>query len=248
VVTVGDDLAADACVFDGEVYASGSRIPVECNSCRCEGGSVSVCTLLACDVGVFEQVYFTEGTQMEPAQERFLASLGSQLAEVPSLMLVAVGHTAQGEQGSLGLERAQVVARAFREAGAPVLGVRGEQAREDTRPAEQQRRVSFEASQLLFDYGSPQVTPRLAERLSRLVPLLKESQEAVVVRGFASAREGDASSQRWLGQARAGAVRDFLVSQGVPAERFAGVEAGDLQEEGEPARSYLKRYVVLTSR
>lgn len=251
VVTVGEDPAPDACVYEGGVYASGTSIPVECNKCRCEEGQVGMCTLLGCELRVLEQVFFTEGVQMDPAQEKFAASLASQLADYPMLMLVPVGHASEGEADPVGLghKRAQVVAGLLKKGGINVPGVKSEGASQprDPQTPEHNRRVTFEVAALTFDYGSYEVTPKLAERLEVLASLLKEAPRPVVLQGFGSTREGDASSQLWLGEARARAVRDFLLKQGVPAEKLQAAKGGVHQAPVEAKKDYLQRYVVVVS-
>jgi outer membrane protein OmpA-like peptidoglycan-associated protein len=78
-----------------------------------------------------------------------------------------------------------------------------------------------------FDTGSSAITPQYAPELSRVVVLLKSmpSLTSLVV-GHADQR-GDTVSNLQLSEARASAVVDYLVAQGISADRLSSQGVGD---------------------
>jgi outer membrane protein OmpA-like peptidoglycan-associated protein len=80
-------------------------------------------------------------------------------------------------------------------------------------------------SGILFDLGKDALKPAAKESLSKAAGTLKDSQTNIVIQGHTDSSGSDAVNLP-LSERRAGRVRDFLVSQGVPASRMTAVGYG----------------------
>lgn len=78
---------------------------------------------------------------------------------------------------------------------------------------------------VLFETGKADLLPGAQDRLSRVAAYLKNSPRPVVIEGYTDSR-GSSSSNQALSERRAQAVSDYLVSQGVPADRIRSVGKG----------------------
>jgi outer membrane protein OmpA-like peptidoglycan-associated protein len=72
---------------------------------------------------------------------------------------------------------------------------------------------------VLFESGKAELLPGAQDQLSRVANYLKSSSRPVLIEGYTDSR-GPASKNQSLSEQRAQAVSDYLVSQGVPAERI----------------------------
>ena len=72
---------------------------------------------------------------------------------------------------------------------------------------------------VLFDSGKSELLPGAQDRLGRVATFLKSSPRAVVVEGYTDS-QGSPALNDSLSRRRAEVVRDYLVSQGVPAGRI----------------------------
>ena len=81
---------------------------------------------------------------------------------------------------------------------------------------------------VLFVTGKSELLPLAKERLTEVAAALKETDDdqPVVVEGYTDSRGADDTNLK-LSQARADAVKDFLVSQGVKAEKLRAVGRGE---------------------
>ena len=83
------------------------------------------------------------------------------------------------------------------------------------------------SSGLLFTTGKSEVLPAAGAKLNEVTALLRGSPtRRVVVEGHTDSAGSDAANQV-LSQARADAVRSYLVGQGVPAERVSAIGQGE---------------------
>ena len=73
-------------------------------------------------------------------------------------------------------------------------------------------------SGILFDTGKDALKPGAKESLSKAAATLKASETTIIVQGHTDST-GSAAVNQPLSERRAGHVRDFLVSNGVPASR-----------------------------
>ncbi len=80
-------------------------------------------------------------------------------------------------------------------------------------------------SGILFDLGKDALKPTAKESLSKAVPTLRDSQTTIMIEGHTDSTGSDAINQP-LSERRASRVRDYLVSQGVPASKMAAVGYG----------------------
>lgn len=80
-------------------------------------------------------------------------------------------------------------------------------------------------SGVLFDVGKDVLKPEAKDALGKAAPTLKDSQTTIVIEGHTDSTGSDAVNQP-LSERRAGRVRDFLISQGVPASKMAAVGYG----------------------
>lgn len=80
-------------------------------------------------------------------------------------------------------------------------------------------------SGILFDTGKDMLKPAAKESLSKAAATLKASETTIIVQGHTDST-GSATVNQPLSERRAGHVRDFLVSSGVPASRMAAVGYG----------------------
>ena len=80
-------------------------------------------------------------------------------------------------------------------------------------------------SGILFDLGKDALKPGAKDSLSKAVPTLRDSQTTIMIEGHTDSTGSDAINQP-LSERRANRVRDFLVSQGVPASKMAAVGYG----------------------
>lgn len=77
-----------------------------------------------------------------------------------------------------------------------------------------------------FDYDQANLRPDVRNTLSAYAEKLKESSETIRVEGYADER-GSEDYNRALGERRANAVRDFLISMGVSASQIQTVSYGE---------------------
>ncbi|MBJ6751669.1 OmpA family protein [Geomonas anaerohicana] len=80
-------------------------------------------------------------------------------------------------------------------------------------------------SGILFDVGKDTLKPEAKDALGKAVPTLRDSQTTIVIEGHTDSTGSDAVNQP-LSERRAGRVRDFLMSQGVPGSKMAAVGYG----------------------
>lgn len=80
-------------------------------------------------------------------------------------------------------------------------------------------------SGILFDLGKDELKADAKDALSRGAVTLKDSQTTMIVQGHTDSTGSDAINQP-LSERRANRVRDYLVSQGVPAAKMAAVGYG----------------------
>lgn len=80
-------------------------------------------------------------------------------------------------------------------------------------------------SGILFDLGKDELKPDAKDALSRGAATLRDSQTTMIVQGHTDSTGSDAINQP-LSERRANRVRDYLVSQGVPASKMAAVGYG----------------------
>jgi len=80
-------------------------------------------------------------------------------------------------------------------------------------------------SGILFDLGKDALKPGAKDSLSKAAVTLKDSQTNIVIEGHTDSSGSDAINQP-LSERRANRVRDFLISQGVPAAKLAAVGYG----------------------
>jgi outer membrane protein OmpA-like peptidoglycan-associated protein len=72
---------------------------------------------------------------------------------------------------------------------------------------------------VLFESGKAELLPGAEDQLARVANYLKSSPRPVLIEGYTDSR-GSASKNQSLSEQRARAVSDYLVSQGVPADRI----------------------------
>jgi outer membrane protein OmpA-like peptidoglycan-associated protein len=84
------------------------------------------------------------------------------------------------------------------------------------------------SGQVLFTTGKATLQPNAKEALSQVAAALKESgsTQQITIEGHADAR-GNEEKNLKLSKQRAEAVRDYLVSEGVPAERVIATGFGE---------------------
>jgi OOP family OmpA-OmpF porin len=88
------------------------------------------------------------------------------------------------------------------------------------------QKVTF-SSQDLFDFNRAQIKPEGKEKLDRLADNLKGADvETIQAVGYTD-RIGNKSYNQKLSEQRAEAVRNYLVSKGVPADRIQAVGKGE---------------------
>ena len=80
-------------------------------------------------------------------------------------------------------------------------------------------------SGILFDIGKDVLKPTAKESLSKAAATLKTSETNIIVQGHTDST-GSAAINQPLSERRAGHVRDFLVSNGVPSSRLTAVGYG----------------------
>ncbi len=80
-------------------------------------------------------------------------------------------------------------------------------------------------SGVLFDVNKDALKQEAKDALSKAAPTLKDSQTTIVIEGHTDSTGSDAVNQP-LSERRAGRVRDFLISQGVPASKMTAVGYG----------------------
>jgi outer membrane protein OmpA-like peptidoglycan-associated protein len=86
---------------------------------------------------------------------------------------------------------------------------------------------------VLFATGQSTLLPNAQEKLNQVATALREqSEQSITIEGYTDSVGADDKNQQ-LSLRRAQAVRDYLVSQGVPAERVQAVGRG----EGSPVAS-----------
>jgi outer membrane protein OmpA-like peptidoglycan-associated protein len=82
--------------------------------------------------------------------------------------------------------------------------------------------------QVLFVTGKAELLPIARDRLNEVAKSLKEldDDKLVSIEGFTDSRGADDMNQK-LSQDRANAVRDYLASQGVKAEKLRAIGRGE---------------------
>lgn len=80
-------------------------------------------------------------------------------------------------------------------------------------------------SGILFDLNKDTLKPGAKESLAKAAPTLKTSETNIVIEGHTDSSGSDAVNQP-LSERRAARVREFLVSQGVPAQKMTAVGYG----------------------
>lgn len=79
---------------------------------------------------------------------------------------------------------------------------------------------------VLFETGRAELLPGAQDRLSRVADFLKASPRGVVVEGYTDST-GSSSTNLRLSERRADSVRDYLVAQGVSADRISAAGKGE---------------------
>lgn len=83
-------------------------------------------------------------------------------------------------------------------------------------------------SGILFDIGKDSLKPSAKESLAKAAATLKTSETTIIIQGHTDST-GSASVNQPLSERRAGHVRDFLASNGVPSSRMSAVGYGPSQ-------------------
>ena len=83
-------------------------------------------------------------------------------------------------------------------------------------------------SGILFDVGKDALKPAAQDSLAKAAATLKTSETNIIVQGHTDSTGSDAINQP-LSERRASRVRDFLVSNGVPASHLSAVGYGSSQ-------------------
>jgi outer membrane protein OmpA-like peptidoglycan-associated protein len=83
-------------------------------------------------------------------------------------------------------------------------------------------------SGILFDIGKDTLKPSAKESLGKAAVTLKASETNIIVQGHTDST-GSAAVNQPLSERRAGHVRDFLASSGVPASRMSATGYGSSQ-------------------
>jgi len=78
---------------------------------------------------------------------------------------------------------------------------------------------------VLFETGKAELLPGAQDQLARVATYLKTSPRTVVIEGYTDSR-GSSKKNQALSEQRAQAVSDFLIGQGVPADRIRSVGKG----------------------
>lgn len=79
---------------------------------------------------------------------------------------------------------------------------------------------------IVFNSGSAEISNRYYNRLNAFAKFLIENNRGGEIAGYTD-NTGDANANQQLSEKRANAVRNYLVQQGVPAERLAAVGYGE---------------------
>ena len=82
------------------------------------------------------------------------------------------------------------------------------------------------AGGVLFASGKAELLPEAQDRLSQVATFLKGSPRPVLVEGYTDSH-GSQKKNQALSEKRAQAVSDYLVAQGVPADRLQAVGKGE---------------------
>lgn len=83
-------------------------------------------------------------------------------------------------------------------------------------------------SGILFDIGKDTLKPSAKESLAKAAITLKTSETNIIIQGHTDST-GSASVNQPLSERRAGHVRDFLASNGVPSSRLSAIGYGSSQ-------------------
>jgi outer membrane protein OmpA-like peptidoglycan-associated protein len=81
------------------------------------------------------------------------------------------------------------------------------------------------SGEVLFAFNKTELRPIAQERLGQVADVLKQTDQKIVIEGHTDSVGGDAYNLR-LSKGRAQAVKDFLASRGVPADRIEVVGYG----------------------
>jgi len=80
-------------------------------------------------------------------------------------------------------------------------------------------------SPIYFDFDSQSIRPSESGKIEEIANSMKGSSSEIIIAGFTDER-GTAEYNRGLGDRRAGAVRESLISQGVSGNRIQTVSFG----------------------
>ncbi|MFM9028284.1 MAG: OmpA family protein [Bacteroidota bacterium] len=83
------------------------------------------------------------------------------------------------------------------------------------------------ADNIFFDFGSDRLTPGSKTRLNDLITILSNYKEATLVIEGHTDNVGDATSNMALSQKRCEAVKQYLISKGITANRLLAAGYGD---------------------
>ena len=99
-------------------------------------------------------------------------------------------------------------------------------------------------SRTFFDLGSSVISAREKAHLDYFAEqVIKQTDKVYTITGYADSKTGSANTNQKLSEARAKAVKDYLVKKGVDASRLNTVGAGGTLEFSEPVSS--NRTVVI---
>ena len=80
-------------------------------------------------------------------------------------------------------------------------------------------------SPIYFDFDSQSIRSSESGKIQEIATFMKDGSSEIIIAGFTDER-GTAEYNRGLGDRRAGAVRESLISQGVAANRIQTVSFG----------------------
>ena len=143
-------------------------------------------------------------------------------------MAAAQQATAAAQQAQAELEKTRKEL-AERDAEAKMLRMQNELARIAATRREERGLIVTLSSGVFFDSGKSTLKKGAQTTLTRIANQLKgDSSVKVTVEGHTD-NTGTAEKNQALSEKRAEAVRDFLVSTGVPSDRVTAVGKGDTQ-------------------
>jgi outer membrane protein OmpA-like peptidoglycan-associated protein len=83
------------------------------------------------------------------------------------------------------------------------------------------------SGEVLFETDRAELRPQARDRLTPVADAIRATGETAVISGFTDSRGSD-EYNRQLSQRRADAVRDFLIGEGVPADRIRSEGRGEM--------------------